>query len=180
VIETQRLILRGWRDEDRAPFWALAQDPEVMRYLGTLTRQEADASIDRMMAMQDEHGHCFWALEARDDGRFLGFCGIVPPREPTFEYEVGWRIARERWGVGLAREAAQATLAWAWANLATDTVVAITVRGNERSWRLMERLGMQRDLGADFDHPRLPEGDPLRPHILYRISRPHEARPTPP
>jgi RimJ/RimL family protein N-acetyltransferase len=171
-LETERLLLRGWREADREPFWAMAQDPEVMRYLLPASREECDGAIDRMTAMQAEHGHCFWAMERRADGRFLGFCGIVPPREPTFEHEIGWRLERAAWGEGYAREAAQACLDWAWREPAAPTVVAITVPANERSWGLMLRLGMARDLDGDFDHPAVPEGNPLRRHVLYRIARP--------
>ncbi len=172
MIETARLRLRPWREADREPSWAMAQDPDVMRYLLPLTREESDAAIDRMMAMQAEHGHCFWAVERKDNGRLIGFCGIIAPREPIFEYEIGWRFERDAWGQAYAREAAQASLDWAWANLATQTVVAITNPANERSWGLMLRLGMTSNPAEDFDHPDLTEGDPLRRCLLYRIARP--------
>jgi RimJ/RimL family protein N-acetyltransferase len=172
MIETERLVLRSWRDADIEPFWAMACDPAVMRYLPPLTRAEKEAAVGRMMAMQVEHGHCFWAIECKADRRFLGFCGVAPPRSPTFEYEIGWRLASDVWGQGYAREAAEASLEWVWHHLDTDTVVAITTRDNARSWGLMERLGMMRRPEEDFDHPDLAEGDPLRPHVLYRINRP--------
>lgn len=172
MIETERLILRPWRDTDREPFWAMACDPQVMAYLPPLTRDESDAAVNRMMAVEREHGHVFWALERKAEGDFIGFCGILPPRSPIFEYEIGWRLAHHAWGQGLAREAAQASLAWAWAHLPVPAIMAITNLANTRSWRLMERLGMERHPNEDFDHPELAEGDPLRPHILYRIQRP--------
>lgn len=172
MIETDRLILRPWCDEDREPFWAMARDPLVMEYLPPLTRAESDAAVDRMIATEREYGHAFWALERKAQGDFIGFCGLLPPRSPLFEYEIGWRLARHAWGQGLAREAAEASLAWAWQNLTVPAIVAITNIGNTRSWGLMERLGMIRYPDEDFDHPALAEGDPLRPHILYRIHRP--------
>ena len=171
-LETGRLVLRGWRDTDRAPFAALALDPEVMRYLPPLDRAQSDAVVDRMIAMQAGHGHCFWALERREDARLRGFCGVAPPRDPLREHEIGWRLERAAWGQGYAHEAAEATLAWAWRELAVPTIVAITVHDNRRSWSLMKRLGMVRMPDEDFEHPALPAGDPLRPHILYRIHRP--------
>jgi len=174
VIETERLLLRGWRETDRAPFRAMAADDEVMRFLPATSAAEADAAIDRMIATEAEHGHVFWALERKADGAFLGFCGIMPPRPPLHETEIGWRLARHAWGQGYAREAAQASLAWAWANLEVPAVMAMTVAGNVRSWQLMERLGMTRQPDEDFDHPALAEDDPLRPHIVYRIQRPTE------
>jgi len=177
VIETARLVLRGWQEADRAPFRAMTADPEVMRFLGPSSAAEADAAVDRMIATQAGHGHCFWAVERKADGQFLGFCGIMPPRPPLQETEIGWRLARHAWGQGYAREAAEASLAWAWANLPVPAVMAITVPANERSWRLMERLGMTRQPEDDFDHPALAPDDPLRPHILYRIQRPAHGEP---
>jgi RimJ/RimL family protein N-acetyltransferase len=175
MIETLRLILRPWCDEDREPFWAMACDPRVMEYLPPLTWAESDAAVDRMKVLQAEHGHLFWALERKGEGKFIGFCGIMPPRSPIFEHEIGWRLAHDAWGQGYAREAAEASLAWAWANLSVPAIMAITNLANIRSWGLMERLGMTRCPDEDFDHPELAEGDPLRPHILYRIYRPQLA-----
>jgi RimJ/RimL family protein N-acetyltransferase len=171
-IATERLLLRPWRDADIEPFWAMACDADVMRYLPPRTRPQSEQTVQRMMAMQAEHGHCLWAIERKADERFLGFCGLIPPGPPTGEYEIGWRLASDVWGQGYAREAAEASMAWGWCNLATPTVVAITTCENARSWGLMERLGMTRCADEDFDHPDLAEGDPLRPHVLYRIRRP--------
>ena len=174
MIETERLWLRPWRQEDVAPFHAMGQDAEVMRYLGPLvTHKEAKAAHDRMVACQSEHGMCFWAVERQADGAFIGFCGLKPGKPPIEgEVEIGWRLARDAWGQGYAREAAAASLAWGWANLHAPAVAAVTVLANVRSWGLMERLGMRRFPDQDFDHPDLPPGDPLRRHILYRIARP--------
>jgi RimJ/RimL family protein N-acetyltransferase len=172
MIETARLVLRPWRDADREPFWTLAQDPEVMRYLPAMTRKASDALVGRLQDFQEKHGHCFWALERKEDRRFIGFCGLLPPRHPLTETEIGWRLERASWGQGFAREAAEASLEWGWNHLATPTIVAITVIENKNSWGLMERLGMARDPAGDFDHPALPEDHPLRRHILYRINRP--------
>lgn len=176
MIETGRMILRGWREGDIAPFHAMGQDPEVMQFLGPAYDWDAAASvIARQNAMLDEHGHCFWALERKADGAFIGFCGLKPGVAGTpveGQIEIGWRLARAYWGQGYAREAAQAALAWAWINTAAPLVAAITVPANESSWGLMERLGMTRFPGEDFDHPILAEGDPLRRHLVYRIQRP--------
>lgn len=171
-IEAERLILRPWRDADRDAAWAMAQDPEVMRYLPPLDRAGSDAMIDRMMAMQTEHGHTFWVMERKGDGALLGMCGFCPPRAPLVEHEIGWRLARAAWGQGYGTEAARATLAWAWAHRPIGSIVAITYRGNLRSRALMQRIGMDHAPAEDFDHPSLVEGDPLRPHVLYRIKRP--------
>jgi RimJ/RimL family protein N-acetyltransferase len=176
VIDTERLILRGWRQEDHVPFHAMGNDPRVMRFLGAaLTEAEVTATIERQNQVLDHHGYCFWAIERRTDGEFLGFCGIKPGPAGTpiaGELEIGWRLAHDYWGQGYAREAAQASLDWTWRNLDAPHVAAMTVQANEASWGLMTRLGMHRVIGGDFDHPLVPEGDPLRRHILYRIERP--------
>lgn len=175
MIETARLIIRPWRDEDRAPFAAMGQDPEVMRHLGPLMSREAsDAAVDRMMAMQKAIGHCFWALEARDGGAFLGFCGLkMAPlgiRGLTGFPEIGWRLARAAWGQGLASEAARACINWGWQQGMTR-IVAMTVPDNRRSQAVMQRVGMSRRPDLDFDHPLLAKDDPLRPHIAVEICR---------
>ncbi|MDB5678382.1 GNAT family N-acetyltransferase [Sphingomonas bacterium] len=183
-LETGRLILRGWRDDDVAPFHAMGYDPEVMRYLGPpMSLADAEAARDRMNALIVSRGYCFWAVERRADGAFLGFCGLKPGPEGTpiaDEIEIGWRLARHAWGQGYAREAAQASLDWGWKNTEAPDIAAITNIDNVRSWGLMERLGMTRDHAGDFDHPAVPLGDPLRPHILYRIARLAISRPATP
>lgn len=176
MIDTERLILRHWRDEDRPVFHAHCSDPEVMRYLGPLmTRAETDAALDRQNGYLESHGYCFWAVERREDGALLGFCGVKPgaPDTPIAQdMEIGWRFAPAYWGKGYAREAAEASLAWAWAHTDAPRVAAITVQDNKASWGLMERIGMSRVLDGDFDHPAVPDGSPLKRHILYRIARP--------
>ena len=176
MIETERLILRGWRDGDIEPFHTMCNDPEVMRYLGPpMSREVAEESAARQNGFLDSHGYCFWAVERKADGAFLGFCGLKPGPAGTpiaDQVEIGWRLARDAWGKGYAKEAAEASIAWGWTNTDTPDIAAMTVLGNARSWGLMERLGMTRDPAGDFDHPAVAEGDPLRPHILYRIRRP--------
>jgi RimJ/RimL family protein N-acetyltransferase len=172
VIETERLILREWCDADRDPFFALNSDPAVMEFLPATDRAASDAAVDRMIETQAGHGHCFWAVERKADGAFLGFCGAMLAREPLNEVELGWRLAREAWGRGYATEGARASLAWCWANLAAPTVMAITVPANLRSRTVMEKIGLAYVEGGDFDHPALPQGDPLRRHVLYRAHRP--------
>lgn len=176
MIETDRLILRPWQDRDREPFAAMSQDPKVMATLGPLmTREQADASIDRMIAHQGEHGHCFWPVERKADGAFLGFCGLLvsgPGTPISGQVEIGWRLRSDEWGRGYAREAAQASVGWFWANTGRDTLFAITTPGNTRSWGLMERLGMSRRHDMDFDHPNVPDGSHLKQHWTYELRRP--------
>jgi len=176
MIETERLIIRPWQERDRAPFAAVGQDEAVRRFLGPLqSREESDAVVDRLIAMQAAQGYCFWALERRADGVFLGFCGLKPGPAGTpiaDKVEIGWRLAAPYWGQGYAREAAEASLDWGWRNLRHQAIYSMTVPANRASWGLMERLGMQRRPDLDFDHPEVPDGSPLKSHIVYRIDRP--------
>jgi RimJ/RimL family protein N-acetyltransferase len=177
MIDSNRLILRPWRDSYRGDFAAMSRDPEVMAHLGPVQdRAASDATIDRLIALQAARGHCFWAVERRTDGVFLGFCGlkIAPDRIPGLEgaIEAGWRLRRDAWGLGYAQEAAKASLEWAWAHLGVDRVIAITTPANQRSQQVMQRIGMVRRLDLDFVHPALAATDPLAPHVTYEIFRP--------
>lgn len=176
VVETERLVLRAWREQDAEPFRVMCTDPEVMAYLGPpLSRADVEAAIIRQNGFQAAHGYCFWAVERRTDGAMLGFCGLKPGPEGTplhQRIEIGWRLRRDAWGQGFAREAAQASLDWGFANIASapaDGIWAMTVMANSRSWGLMERLGMTRRADLDFDHPALAADDPLLRHITYSI-----------
>ncbi len=168
--------MRRWRDEDREPFAALNADPEVMEHFpAPLTRSQSDAMVDRIERAFDEHGYGLWALEVRRTGRFIGFTGLAWQRfEAPFTpaLEVGWRLARQAWGHGYAVEAARRAVAEGFAVAEVDEIVSMTTRLNVRSRAVMERLGMTRDPARDFDHPAVPEGHPLRPHVLYRLGRP--------
>jgi len=176
VIETARLILRGWRAEDVAAHNAMCNDPGFMRFLGApLPIAESQAAAGRQRVHAETYGSCFWAVELRETGAFVGYCGIKPgPADTPIAGlpEIGWGIAPAYWRRGLAQEAAAACIAWAWTARDWPTVHAITVSDNIASWSLMERLGMIRVEGGDFDHPALAPGDPLRRHIHYRIDRP--------
>lgn len=176
IVETERLVLRGWRDEDVAGLTAISRDPRVMEFLGPpMEEGQAREAISRQQDNQARLGYCFWAIERKEDGKMLGFCGLQPGPEATplaRRTEIGWRLAHAHWGKGYAREAARASLDWGFSNLADDEIWAITVLANVRSWGLMERLGMTRRHGLDFDHPNVPEGSPLRRHIVYGIDRP--------
>jgi ribosomal-protein-alanine N-acetyltransferase len=168
-IRTARLLLRPWTDSDRAPFAAMNADPVVMEHFpALLTRAESDAFVDRIEAHFAEHGYGLWAVE--DDSGFVGFTGLLwatfdAPFNPSLE--VGWRLARTAWGRGYATEAATAALARGFQDV--DSITSFTAVVNERSWRVMERLGMRRE--GEFDHPRVPAGHPVRRHVLYRADR---------
>ena len=174
-LETDRLVLRSWREDDATAFHAINSDPEVMATLGpVMSLDEVAALIVRMQGIETDHGHCFWAMERRDDDRLIGWCGaIVGSAGPIAgKREIGWRMARDCWGQGLVSEAARATIAWLFANRADQSLWAITTPANRRSRAVMERIGMTYVEGGDFDHPGVPADDPLLRHVLYRIARP--------
>ncbi len=175
-LNTDRLLLRRWRPEDREPFARMNADPRVMEFFPKLlTREESDAIADRVEAHFAEHGFGLWAVEIPGVTPFAGFIGLSIPRfEAHFTpcIEIGWRLAAETWNQGYATEGARAALDFAFANLAVNEVVSYTVPTNVRSRRVMERIGMTHDAAGDFDHPVLAEGHPLRRHVLYRIARP--------
>ena len=172
MIRTERLVLRGWRPEDREPFAELNADPEVMRYLlGPLTREKSDALADQIERHHAERGFGAWAVEVPGEAPFVGFVGLAVPAFRTDAVEIGWRLARRCWGRGFATEAAKAALANGFDGLGLDEIVAFTVPTNVRSRAVMERIGMTRDPADDFEHPAVPEGHPHRTHVLYRIRR---------
>jgi RimJ/RimL family protein N-acetyltransferase len=178
AIETARLILRDWGEADIAPFIRHTNTPEVMRWLGGVQTEAAlkDAIRNRMMRWQAERGFTFWVVERKADCELLGFCGIKiadtagSPIEGV--HEVGWRLREDVWGQGYAKEAAIASLDFAFEALGAPRVVAITFSQNFESWGLMERLGMTRRPECDYDDPRFPD---LNPTIVYDI-RPGELR----
>jgi RimJ/RimL family protein N-acetyltransferase len=177
MIETGRLILRNWREEDIEPFIRHTNTPAVMRWLGGVKSEEEHhiAFRDRIMVWQ-ESGFTFWAVERKADGALLGFCGlkIADAEDSPIEgmLEVGWRLREDAWGKGYAKEAAIASLDFAFGTLGAERVVAITFQGNTPSWGLMERLGMTRRPELDYDDERFPT---LNPTIVYEI-RPGQLR----
>jgi RimJ/RimL family protein N-acetyltransferase len=175
ALETARLVLREWRDSDLDAFAALSADPAVMEYLRPVPdRAASDGIAAQVRAHFAEHGFGFWIVARRDTEAVIGVIGLAhvgfaAPFTPAIE--IGWRLAPDQWGHGFAREAAAASLDDGFGRLGLAEIVAFTVPENQRSQALMQRLGMTRDLADDFDHPRVPIGNPLRRHVLYRIKR---------
>jgi RimJ/RimL family protein N-acetyltransferase len=174
-LTTERLILRRWHEADREPFQALNADSRVMEFMpGVLPPEGSDAVFERIQRHFERHGFGLWATELREDREFLGFIGLaVPPFDAPFmpAVEIGWRLRSQYWGRGLATEGAREAMRFAFEILALNSIVSMTVPANLRSRRVMEKLRMTRDPLDDFDHPLLPEGHPLRRHVLYRIGR---------
>lgn len=177
VRRTERLILRPWREDDRAPFAAMNADPAVMEHFpAPLTRAESDALIDRSRLEAARRGFGLQAVQDRATNELVGMVGLWVPEwaaEFTPAVEIAWRLRRASWGQGLATEAARDVFAYAFDVLRLPRVMSWTVPANERSWQLMERLGMQR-VGT-FQHPKLAEGHPLREHVRYVIEGPTPA-----
>lgn len=178
-FETQRLRLRQWHEADLKPFAALNADPQVMAHFPQpLTRAASDTLAQRIRAEIAQRGWGFWAVEVKHSAPFIGFVGLhVPtadlPCAPCVE--IGWRLAVACWGNGYATEAACGALCVAFERLELDEIVSFTTTNNQRSQRVMRRIGM--DYSDTFEHPDLPVGHALRPHVLYRLQRPkQEAR----
>lgn len=172
-IETARLILRDWREEDWAEFFRVTNTPAVMRWLGGVLDEAGMAGQRaRVEACRAANGFCFWAVERKSDGVLLGFCGLkladAPGSTVSGAMEVGWRFREDSWGQGYAREAATAALDAAFGRFGADEVVALTVEGNAPSWGLMQRLGMRRRAELDYDDMRY--GPPWRRSIVYSLT----------
>jgi len=174
-LTTGRLKLRQWRDADLAPFAALNADPEVMRYFpSTLAQEQSDEFAGYVYETIERQGWGLWAVEVTDGPPFIGFVGL---NRVSFEehftpaVEVGWRLDRPFWGNGYATEAAAAAVTFGFEQLDLEEIVSFTSTVNEPSIRVMRRLGMRHDAAGDFDHPRVPEGSPVRRHVLYRLAK---------
>jgi RimJ/RimL family protein N-acetyltransferase len=172
ALRTPRLLLREWRDDDAAHFAAMSADPGLTEFL----LPPDDSWVARARQRWAEHGFGQFVVELPGEAPFIGVVGLgdlYPTLPAAPAIEAAWRLARPYWGKGYALEAARAAVEDGLGRLGLDEIVAITVVGNWRSRRVMERLGMTRDPAEDFDfeHPRLPPGHPLRRHVLYRLRR---------
>ena len=173
-IETPRLRLRDWRDEDVEAWAQVNADPRVMEFFTEPWPRQRSIETAALMARDlRERGYGWFVLERKDRP---GFAGIVAIDEVRYEVpfeprrEVGWRLAVDAWGDGFATEGARGLLEYAFRTLGWERVVSFTTAANLRSRRVMERLGMTHDPAEDFQHPRVPVGHPIRPHVLYRLS----------
>ena len=173
-LRSERLLLRRWRPTDRALFAAMNADPVVMEfYPSPLTPAESDAMVDGIEATFAAEGLGLWAVEVPGLAPFIGYVGLWAARfEAAFTpaIEVGWRLAADQWGRGYATEGAQIAVTDGFQRLGLAEIVSFTAVINQRSRRVMEKLEMTRDPQEDFDHPNVPEGHRLRPHVLYRLT----------
>jgi len=146
-IETERLVLRRWESGDVDQLAHIHGDPVVAQWLGALTQDDAARTIERYERHWDAHGFGRFAVEDRVTGRLVGRVGIM--RQPVWnetpeQDEVGWVIASERWGVGLATEAAHAAIADVFERIELTRVLSWTEPGNAASLRVMAKLGLAR------------------------------------
>lgn len=171
--ETDRLVLRDWREDDWPRFWAATNTEPVMRWLGGVADDaKRDAAQERILSYRRLLGHTFWCVERKADGEVLGFCGLKRCNQaggPVGLMEVGWRLREDAWGQGYAKEAALASLDIAFTQFGAGEVIALTVRRNTASWGLMERLGMVRREDLDFASEDFDAEDPTI--IVYSIDR---------
>jgi len=175
ILETKRLILRTWQDDDLEPMTAINQDPKVMEYFPSI--QDRDSTycfIECVKKHQEQHGFSLYALALKPTGEMIGFVGLQYAQfnaHFTPAVEVGWRLAFEHWKKGYATEAAQAVLHYAFTQLDLDEIVSFTTSGNIASQRVMEKIGLHHNKKDDFDHPKLSTISPLCRHVLYRITK---------
>jgi len=167
----QRAVLRRFVPQDRHGFVEMNRDPGVRKYFSELlTPEESLGEMTQIEQHWDTHGFGPWALDVRGD--FAGILGLkwVPPDMPFAPaVELLYRLIPLFWGQGFATEGSLAALEFGFCELSLDTVVAFAVEANTGSRRVMEKVGMVYD--SDFDHPSIPELNPLRRHVLYSLKR---------
>lgn len=175
-LETERLILRQWKDADYPKFAALNADTFVMEFFQKpLSRKESDGLAERIRSLITERGWGLWAIELKENGEFIGFTGLHIPN-PTLPFspcvEVGWRLIKRSWGHGYATEAAKESLRFAFEDLDLDEVVSFATLHNSKSQSVMRKIGMENS-NQNFVHPDIDPNSPLREHVLFKISKSH-------
>lgn len=173
VIKTERMILRTWRQDDIEAYYKINQNPKVIEFLrGPLTMQEVSDFINLVNQQYEQTGYTLWAAEEKSSGELMGFIGLnrvkwEAPFSPAVE--IGWRLGSQYWQQGYATEGAKAALDYGFNQCALTEIVSFTVPENIRSIRVMEKIGLERDMNGDFAHPKLPPDHRLSKHVLYRL-----------
>ncbi len=175
IIKTDHLILRTWTENDIDAMAAIDQDPKVCEFLPGIGNREATAAgVRKIMQHYEKHGFCLYAVELKSTHEMIGWTGLsIPSFHAHFTpaVEIGWRLASNHWGRGYATEGAKAVINYGFNQLGLIEIVSFTVPKNSRSIRVMEKIGMQRDLNGDFAHPKLPLKHKLSKHVLYRVHK---------
>jgi 3-dehydroquinate dehydratase / shikimate dehydrogenase len=176
TIKTERLILRQWENTDLLPFAAMNADPIVMEYFpAPLSNEESNQFANKIQKELSEEEFGLWAVEIPNISPFIGFIGL---HRADFDadfcpcIEIGWRLAKEYWGKGYATEGAKAVLEYAFNTLKLNEVLSFTATINDRSQKVMRRIGMEHDLTGSFEHSMVSENSPIKPHVLYRKRKP--------
>jgi RimJ/RimL family protein N-acetyltransferase len=175
LLQTERLVIRNWRDSDREFFHRINSDDRIMEFFPfRRSREQSDALMDEMRADIDADGYGWTAVDIKATGQCIGFVGLnateIAGVVPAETHEIGWRLAPEYWGKGYVTEAAAALVDFAFDRVGLVEVISFAVVTNLRSLAVMERLGMRHF--RDFDHPAIPETHPhLKPFKLYRLKR---------
>lgn len=150
TLKTDRLILRGWRDDDLDALAAINADPEVMRYImdgSVRDRLQSADNLQKMIANWEERGYGLFAVEVRETRVLIGWAGLAVPAflpEVMPAVEIGWRLARGSWGHGYATEAATAAMRFGFLDRGLDRIISIRHVENVRSARVMEKLSLER------------------------------------
>ena len=170
-LETKRLVLRHWLEEDLESWVAMNNDPEVMEYFPSLlTREDALSMAGRIQKNLEISDRGLWAVEVKAGERFIGFVGLSV-QDLGLDFtpctEVGWRLKRSAWGHGYATEAAKAALRYGLDELDLELIYSFTAATNTRSQAVMERIGLHPRVDLSFLHPRVPPASPLSPHVTY-------------
>jgi len=174
IVETERLILRTWKKEDAQGYFQINQDPKVIEFLrGPLTIEQVNDFIPAVNSYGDKHGYTLWAACLKETVELIGFiCLNYTDWESHFTpaVEVGWRLGSQYWGKGFATEGAKASLEYGFKQCGLKEIISFTVPANIRSIRVMEKIGLKRDVNGDFAHPKSPADHKLSHHVLYRLS----------
>lgn len=170
---SQRLGFREWEDGDVSSFSELNGDPDVMAFFPALMSEEQTrAMVERIQQHFDQNGFGFYATDVLENGEFAGMLGLSRPRFESFFtpcVEIGWRLQKKFWGVGLATEGALACLDFGFRNLGLKEIYSFTTVSNKKSERVMQKIGMQKI--GEFDHPQIADDSPLKRHVVYKIEK---------
>jgi RimJ/RimL family protein N-acetyltransferase len=178
ILETERLILRTWHEDDLDSMLKINQDFKVMEYfLNLVSKDETLSFIDRIFKHQDAYGYSLYAVELKSTHEMIGFIGLLHRTKAELNVsfnpstEIGWRLSSKHWGKGFATEGAKAVLEYAFNVLDLPEVVSFTVTENKKSRRVMEKIGLTHNPDDNFDHPKVPDYSPLKRHVLYRLTK---------
>lgn len=177
-LETERLILRNWREEDREMFHRLNSDEQVMQFFPfRRDRKQSDSVMDELHLKCAIKGFGFCPMVLKQTGQAIGFCGLSEFKLancfPEGGTEIGWRLVPEYWQNGYVTEAARRWIEFGFEELKLEEIVSFAVPQNFRSIAVMERLGFRHDPSRDFDHPSVPDDHQhLKRHVLYSLKRP--------